>query len=127
VTPLSCLWVALGGAIGSVARLWLTLVMAALAGPRYPWGTLLINAVGSFVIGWFATLSGPGGRLAGVPGDIRLFVTVGICGGFTTFSSFSLQTLELMRLGEGGAALLYAVGSVLLCLGSVWAGVALGR
>jgi fluoride exporter len=127
VSPVAYAWVALGGAIGSVARLWLTLAMAALTGPRYPWGTLLINVVGSFVIGWFGALAGPQGRFAAISPDIRLFVTVGICGGFTTFSSFSLQTFELLRTGEAPAAILYAAASVVLCLTAAWAGVMVGR
>jgi CrcB protein len=122
----SYLWVALGGALGSMARFWLSTVMAALTGPRFPWGTLLINVVGSFVIGWFGALTMADGRLA-VPGDIRLFVLVGICGGFTTFSSFSLQTLELLNGGEVLPAAFYVVASVVLCLAFVWLGVMAGR
>lgn len=120
------LWVAVGGALGSVARYWLAYAVAALTGPAFPWGTLLINIVGSFVIGWFATLSSATGPLD-VPPEVRLFVLVGVCGGFTTFSSFSLQTLELMQAGEVVRAGAYVVGSVTLCLLGVWAGVSLGR
>lgn len=120
------LWVAAGGAIGSVARFWLAAAVAALTGPAFPWGTLLINIAGSFVIGWFGTLSSATGSLD-VPPEVRLFVMVGLCGGFTTFSSFSLQTLELMQAGEVLRAGAYVVGSVTLCLLGVWAGVALGR
>ncbi|MBN8874238.1 MAG: fluoride efflux transporter CrcB [Rhodospirillales bacterium] len=120
------LWVAAGGALGSVARFWLAFVVAALTGPAFPWGTLLINIGGSFVIGWFGALTGPRGALD-VPPDIRLFVLVGICGGFTTFSSFSLQTMELLESGEVVRAGAYVVGSVTLCLLATWAGLALGR
>jgi CrcB protein len=119
------LWVAAGGALGSIARFWLTIVMTTLVGSRFPWGTLLINVVGSFVIGWFMMRTGSGAWR--VPEDVRTFVTVGICGGFTTFSSFSLQTLELVRAGQAGPALMYVLGSVALCLLSVWAGLGLGR
>jgi CrcB protein len=122
----SFLWVAAGGALGSVARYWLAAVVAALTGPYFPWGTLLINVVGSFVIGWFSAWTGSNGPVD-VPADIRVFVMVGICGGFTTFSSFSLQTLELLYAGETLRASAYIIGSVLLCLLGVWAGVALGR
>jgi CrcB protein len=118
-------WVAVGGALGSVARFWLALGVAALTGPRYPWGTLLINVLGSFVIGLFGALPA-GGRLALSP-EVRIFVMVGLCGGFTTFSSFSLQTLDLLRSGASVAAMLYAIGSVMLCLAGVAAGFALGR
>jgi CrcB protein len=122
----SFLWVAAGGALGSVARYWLAAVVAALTGPYFPWGTLLINILGSFVIGWFGTLTGTDGPVD-VPAEIRVFVMVGICGGFTTFSSFSLQTLELLYAGEAVRAGAYILGSVALCLLGVWAGVVLGR
>jgi len=122
----SFLWVAAGGALGSVARYWLAAFVAGLTGPYFPWGTLLINIVGSFVIGWFGVWTGPNGPVD-VPADIRMFVMVGICGGFTTFSSFSLQTVELLYAGEMLRAGSYIMGSVALCLLAVWAGVALGR
>ena len=116
------LWIALGGAIGSVARYWLAILVARLAGGTFPWGTLLINILGSFVIAYFGTLTMPEGpRPASV--DMRLFVMVGLCGGFTTFSSFSFQTIELLRGGESARALAYIVGSVALCL----AGTVLGH
>jgi CrcB protein len=120
------LWVAVGGALGSVARFWLSGAVAALTGPQFPWGTLLINIVGSFVIGWFGALTSDVGPLD-APANVRLFVLVGICGGFTTFSSFSLQTLELLQSGEMARAVGYIAGSVALCLLGVWAGVALVR
>jgi fluoride exporter len=115
------LWVALGGAIGSMARFWMTIAMARLTGPAFPWGTLCINVLGAFVIGLFAALTGPQGRLPGA-GDLRIFMMGGICGGFTTFSSFSLQTLDLLRDGRPLPALAYAGGSVMLCLVAVAAG-----
>src|SRR5579863_3548482 len=118
------LWVALGGALGSVARYWMTNAVAALTGPRFPWGTILINVLGSFVIGLFAFLTTPVGRVP-VSFDIRAFVLVGICGGYTTFSSFSLQTLELVRTGRWFEAGGNIVLSVVLCLAAVWAGYAL--
>jgi fluoride exporter len=86
-------WVAVGSALGGVARYWLSGVAARIGGETFPWGTLLINVLGSFVIGFFGTLTGPDGRLFVSPTG-RQFVMVGICGGFTTFSSFSLQTLN---------------------------------
>ena len=122
----SFLWVAAGGALGSVARYWLAALVAGLTGPYFPWGTLLINVLGSFLIGWFGTWTGVDGSV-NVPADIRVFVMVGICGGFTTFSSFSLQTLELLSAGETLWAGGYILGSVTLCLLGVWAGVTLGR
>jgi fluoride exporter len=122
---LAYLLVALGGALGSVSRYWLSGVVAARWGEAFPWGTLVVNVTGSFVIGALAALSVPEGRLLPPPG-VRLFFMVGVCGGYTTFSSFSLQTLNLLREGEwlyaGGNTLL----SVLLCLVAVWLGFALG-
>jgi CrcB protein len=113
--------VAVGGALGSVARFWLTALVVELLGPQFPWGTILINVVGSFVIGFYATFTGPDGRLI-ASFSARAFVMVGICGGFTTFSAFSLQTLELARqshwLEAGGNIVL----SVVLCLLAVWLG-----
>ena len=113
--------IGLGGAIGSIARAWLGTVMVALAGPSFPWGTILINVVGSFVIGFFATLTATDGRFAATA-DLRSFVMVGLCGGFTTFSSFSLQTLDLLRDGRPGQALGNVALSVALCLASVAVG-----
>ena len=115
-------WIALGGALGTMGRYWCSGFIARLVGETFPWGTLTINVLGSFVIGWFGALTGSGGAMD-VPADIRLIVMVGICGGFTTFSSFSLQTLELMQAGELLWAGAYVVGSVVVCLLAVWAGV----
>jgi CrcB protein len=114
-------WVALGGAIGSIARVWCSGLVAGTFGQTFPWGTLVVNVVGSFIIGFTATLTGPDGRLF-VPSDARIFVMVGFCGGFTTFSSFSLQTLTLVQdrewLQAGGNIVL----SFVLCMISVWLG-----
>jgi fluoride exporter len=114
-------WVALGGALGSMARFWMANAVAAVTGPTFPWGTLGINVIGSFVIGLFFALTGPGGRFD-VSSDARIFVMVGLCGGFTTFSSFSLQTLMLMQDGHMLRAGAYILGSVALCLCFVWLG-----
>jgi CrcB protein len=124
---LAYLWVALGGALGSVARFWVNGLVSEKFGASFPWGTLLINLTGSFVIGVIGALAIPEGRL---DSSARVFATqflmVGICGGYTTFSSFSLQTLNLMRDREW----LYAGGnivlSVVLCLIAVWLGWLLG-
>ena len=114
-------YVAVGGALGSVARFWLSALVAEILGPQFPWGTILINVLGSFAIGFYATFTGPDGRMVASFGA-RAFVMVGICGGFTTFSAFSLQTLELARqnhwLEAGGNVVL----SVVLCLIGVWLG-----
>ena len=115
------LWIALGGALGSVARYGCSSLAARWFGETFPWGTLIINVVGSLVIGGFATLAGPDGRLLVAP-DARQFVMVGLCGGYTTFSSFSLQTLNLVRDGEMGLAAANIGSSLVLCLAAVWLG-----
>ena len=113
--------VAVGGAIGSVARYLVGVGSGKLFGLDFPWGTLIINISGSFVIGLFAVLTGPDGRYL-VSSMTRQFVMIGLCGGYTTFSSFSLQTLNLMRDGEWLAVGGNVVGSVVLCLLFVWLG-----
>lgn len=120
----SYFWVAIGGAVGTVGRFWLSGVVARLIGETFPWGTLVINVTGSFIIGFFGTLTGPDGRIF-VGSTARQFVMIGICGGYTTFSSFSLQTLNLMNDGEWLYAGANITGSVILCLVAVWAGYAL--
>jgi CrcB protein len=117
------LWVALGGALGSVARFACSGLAARWIGSSFPWSTLLVNVAGSFAIGLLASLASSAGRpLLGA--DARAFVLVGILGGFTTFSSFSLETLTLARNGSFGAAGGYVVASVLLCLGAASLGLA---
>ena len=118
------LWIALGGALGSVARYWLALWAVPIS-RGLPWGTIMINVAGSFAIGFFGTLTLAAGRHP-APETARLFFMVGVCGGFTTFSSFSLQTLDLLRAGAPGRALANAALSVLLCLGAVALGHAAG-
>lgn len=116
--------VAAGGALGSLLRFWLTAAIGRLTGPAFPWHTLVINVAGSFVIGWFSTWSAARMPLAS---EFRLFVTVGLCGGFTTFSSFSLQALYLAQADTPGLAAFYVAASLVLCLAAVWAGYLLGR
>jgi fluoride exporter len=115
------LWVALGSAIGGVARYGLSGIVAHQAGETFPWGTLVVNVTGSFVIGFLATLTGTDGRWL-VPSQGRQFLMTGICGGYTTFSSFSLQTLNLTRDGQWFRAGMNVVLSVVLCLVAVWLG-----
>jgi CrcB protein len=115
------LLIALGGALGSVMRFFLSGVVATHWGETFPWGTLAINVTGSFAIGFFSTLTGPDGRWF-VPTEGRQFFMTGICGGYTTFSSFSLQTLALANDGEWLRAGGNVVGSVALCLVAVWLG-----
>lgn len=123
--------VAFGGALGSVTRFWLTGVMLALTGPRspwgtFPWGTLLINVLGSFIIGLVAGLTLTPERLGWHP-SIRILLMTGFCGGFTTFSAFSLQTLELIQTGEMAMAFGYMLASVALCLAFTYGGWMLAR
>jgi fluoride exporter len=115
------LWIAVGGALGSVARFWLSGVVANRIGETFPWGTIIVNVTGSFVIGAFAAAAGPEGRWP-ASAAFRQFFMIGICGGYTTFSSFSLQTLNLMRDGEYLYAGANVLVSVALCLIGVWLG-----
>jgi len=118
---LNYLCIAVGSALGGVSRYWLSGFIANHIGETFPWGTLIVNISGSFVIGFFATLTGPDGRLL-VGSTARQFVMIGICGGYTTFSSFSLQTLTLAQDGEWLRAGGNIVFSVVLCLAAVWIG-----
>lgn len=117
-------WIAAGGAIGTIARYWINLMFTARFGEALPWGTIFINISGSFIIGLFAALTETGGRLP-VPPEIRNFMLVGLCGGYTTFSSFSLQTLALIQTGEPGRALANVLLSVTVCILAVWLGFSL--
>jgi fluoride exporter len=111
------LWVAIGSALGGVLRYAVTRLMVEQSA-QFPWSTVFINVAGSFVIGFFGTLTLSGGRY-GVSENTRMFVMVGICGGFTTFSSFSVQTFDLMRSGAWVRAVLNVVLSVVICLFAV--------
>ncbi len=117
------LWlaVAMGSALGGLARFGVGMLAVRALGGSFPWGTLFINVLGSFVIGFFGALTQPHGAM---PASmvVRVFVMVGICGGFTTFSAFSLQTMELLQAGEILPASLYAVGSVALCVAGTFLG-----
>ena len=115
------LWVALGSALGGVARYQFGLIAARLWGESFPWGTVIINVLGSFVIGLFGTLTVADGVLPASPA-MRVFVMVGLCGGFTTFSAFSLQTMLLAREGGWFGAAANVVLSVALCLLAVTVG-----
>jgi CrcB protein len=115
------LWITVGSALGGSARYFCSGLAARLIGETFPWGTLIVNVVGSFFIGFFATLTGPDGRVF-VASSLRQAVLTGFCGGYTTFSSFSLQTLNLMQDGEWLHAGANVTGSVVLCLAAVWAG-----
>lgn len=118
---ISYLWVAIGGALGSVLRFWMSGIAARQFGETFPWGTLIVNISGSFAIGFFATLTGPNGRWLVTPLG-RQFFMIGICGGYTTFSSFSLQTLSLIQDREYLYAGANALLSLVLCMLGVWLG-----
>ncbi len=107
------LWIAFGSALGGMARYGCSDFMGRRYGERFPWGTLFVNVVGSFVIGAFAALAGRAGWL----GDetVRTFVMAGLCGGYTTFSSFGLQTLNLARAGAWVRVTANIGLSVVLC------------
>ena len=113
----TCLIVMLGGAFGTLARYLIGLAALPIS-LSLPWGKIIINILGSFIIGLFGTLTLAHGRFP-VSENFRLFVMIGICGGFTTFSSFSLQTLDLVRAGGLGRAALNIGLSVVLCVGAV--------
>jgi len=115
------LWIAIGSALGGTARFALSRFVAERIGETFPWGTIIINVTGSFAIGFFNSLTGPDGRwFVGSQG--RMFFMTGICGGYTTFSSFSLQTLNLAREGEWLHAGGNIAASVVFCLLAVWLG-----
>jgi CrcB protein len=107
----------LGGALGTLLR-YLISVLTTSAPHELPWGTIAINISGSFIIGFFGTLTLANGKFP-VSENLRLLVMVGICGGFTTFSSFSLQTFDLMRNGYIVRASFNIIGSVVLCICAV--------
>ncbi len=111
-------WIFVGGGLGSLARFALSGAIAHRFGETFPWGTFVINVLGSFVIGFFATLTGPEGRHWVGPTGRQFFMT-GVLGGFTTFSSFSLQTLNLAREGDWLRAAGNAIGSLTICLVAV--------
>ena len=115
------LWVALGAALGGVLRYWCYGAAIRLGAELFPWGTLFVNVAGSAVIGFFATMTGVDGRLLVSP-ETRIFVMAGFCGGFTTFSTFSLETLKLLQDRQWMAASMNVAGSVVLCLAGVWLG-----
>lgn len=117
------LLVALGGALGSVARYGVNVWTTRAFGPGFPWGTLTVNVVGGLVMGLIAaTLA-----LRGGSNELRVFLMTGIMGGFTTFSAFSLDAVALWERGEVGTAALYVAASVVLSIGALFAGLALGR
>jgi fluoride exporter len=116
-------WIAAGSALGGIARFWCSGVIARAFGETFPWGTLIVNVSGSLLIGIIAALTGPDGRIF-LGSTTRLALMAGFCGGYTTFSSFSLQTLSLVQDGEWWLAGANIALSVVACLVAVWAGYA---
>ena len=124
MNPQLVLAVAVGGAIGSVARYLVAIGSGKAFGTSFPWGILIINVTGSFLIGMFVGLFALRWNL---PEPVRVFLTVGICGGYTTFSTFSLDAFYLMERGEAVAAIAYMVGSVVLSVGALVAAIHITR
>lgn len=116
--------VALGSIVGGVARYLVSILFASQSGIGFPWATLFVNVTGSFIIGFYVALTGPDGRLFVSPRQ-RQFVMVGICGGYTTFSTFSLETFRLVQSGNVQAASLNLSISVVGWMTAVWLGYAL--
>ena len=118
------LLVAAGGALGSVGRYLVGVFAIRVFGPNFPWGTFIVNIVGSLVIGFMAEAVA---RALNQSAEMRMLIVTGFLGGFTTFSSFSLDTMYLIERGEVMTAILYIAASVGLALIAVTAGLALGR
>ena len=117
----NALWIFIGGGLGSLGRWGASAFIANRFGETFPWGTLIVNISGSFIIGPFATATGHEGRWL-APATFRQFFMLGVCGGYTTFSSFSLQTLNLAEDGQWFKAGANSVLSLVLCLLGVWLG-----
>ena len=114
------LLIALGSGLGGIARHWLSTVITSRMMSAFPWGTFVVNVVGAISIGFVLAL--PESRLNA---QTKQFLTVGILGGFTTFSAFSAQTLHLVQTGKLAMAFVYAIASVVVCFGGCWLGWAL--
>ena len=120
--------VGIGSAIGGMGRFWIAAHIGQRFGDAFPWGTILVNVTGSFAIGALVAFTSVEGRLTPrlSPFAVQFFM-IGICGGYTTFSSFSLQTLKLIQAGSLSQASANIALSVIACLGAVWAGYLVGQ
>jgi len=121
---LNILLVAVGGAIGSIGRYLVGLWATRLAGPNFPWATLTVNIVGAFAIGLFVEMIA---RRFDASAEMRVFIVTGIIGGFTTWSSFTLDAVVLFERGALGLSALYLLASLLVSFAAIFAGLALGR
>jgi CrcB protein len=120
------LWIGLGSALGGMGRFWISGWATQRFDTQMPVGTLIVNVAGSFVIGVLAAFTLAEGRYV-LASKAAPFLMIGVCGGFTTFSAFSLQTLALLREGQWHFAAWNALLSILLCLAAVWMGLLLGQ
>ena len=120
----SFIWVALGGAVGSVARFGFNLAAPRLLGADFPWATLIVNILGSLIMGFLAAFLA---EKYADQADLRLFLLTGVLGGFTTFSAFSLDVFNLVQRGESSTAMIYASASVVLSIVAVFAGFVVSR
>jgi len=118
------LLVAFGGMLGSIARYWLAGVIQRLDGVEFPFGTLGVNVLGSFIVGVVMALSLERGTL---PPNARIFLAIGLCGGFTTMSTFSYETMALLRDGQAILGLGNVAATLIACLVAVWLGQVIGR
>ena len=118
------LFIGLGGFLGSVGRYWLSTGVYKAYGESFPYGTLAVNIIGSFIIGFLMTLFEE--RFIAQP-ELRLFLIVGILGGFTTFSSFSFETIALIKAGNFLYASVNVLASVIVCLTATWIGTIIGK
>jgi CrcB protein len=123
MVQLLCVFV--GGGLGALLRWWISGWVAERVGETFPWGTLVVNVTGCIAVGFLAGLFAPEGRWWATP-EVRQFLILGVCGGYTTFSSFSLQTLNLLLDGQWLAGLANVGLSVVLCMVGVWLGHWLG-
>jgi len=116
--------VAIGGLTGSVARYWMTVWVQSLTGDTFPYGTLSVNVLGSFILGLAMTLSLE--RFL-ISAEVRLLLGAGVCGGFTTMSAFSYESVALLQDGSASAALANVALTLAACLSAVWLGILAGR
>ncbi|MGA0845666.1 MAG: fluoride efflux transporter CrcB [Luteolibacter sp.] len=121
-SPMHHIWIFIGGGLGAVARVALANAVTRRVGDSFPWGILSVNLIGSLAIGWIAAVVGSAHPRMPVDSEMRSFLMLGLLGGFTTFSSFSYQTMEMLRAGEWLKAGGNVIASVSLCLAGAWLG-----